>query len=352
MGTIVVFRIGAADAEFLETEFEPTFTPNDMVNLPKYQIVLKLMINGVASEPFSAITLPPNPEFQTENMDKVVKVSRERYANPVAEVEDKISRWMGAEFHQESALLIGNSEAALEQPAEPADIAINPNIPLIKVDAPELEAKQISTETPVPNQNAASYHSGDFVPASNAQPIEPHPETIPIAPEPPIHPNPQPAKPQPQMKGQAPLRNAEHQPSPTRHDNFQQGRERVALKHNQRRDHNHNRDHRHNNHTRHPKQAERKENPIWETVHSLQREKQKQEHPQINHEQFREHPGRPSKPLSISGSAPDKTFTDNAAATGKSSPTESRPSPPPAANHPGKESSRTVLKPNQSYKLN
>jgi hypothetical protein len=105
VGTIVLFRIGAADAEFLETEFEPIFTPNDMVNLPKYQIILKLMINGVASEPFSAITLSPNPEYYTGNFDKVIKVSRERYTNSVAEVEEKISRWMGAEFHQEAAVL-------------------------------------------------------------------------------------------------------------------------------------------------------------------------------------------------------------------------------------------------------
>jgi hypothetical protein len=105
VGTIVLFRIVAADAEFLETEFEPIFTPNDMVNLPKYQIILKLMINGVASEPFSAITLSPNPEYYTGNFDKVIKVSRERYTNSVAEVEEKISRWMGAEFHQEAAVL-------------------------------------------------------------------------------------------------------------------------------------------------------------------------------------------------------------------------------------------------------
>ncbi len=109
VGTMILFRIGAADAEFLETEFEPVFTPNDLVNLPKYQIILKLMINGVASEPFSAITMPPSPEWVTDNGDKVIKVSRERFANPRLEVEEKISRWMGAEFHQETAELLINS---------------------------------------------------------------------------------------------------------------------------------------------------------------------------------------------------------------------------------------------------
>src|SRR6185369_8712644 len=95
--------------------FEPVFTEVDIVNLPKYNILLKLMINGVASDPFSAVTLSPNEAYLTGNRDKVIKVSRERYSNPAASVEDKISRWMGAEFHQESAVLIGG---AREQDAE------------------------------------------------------------------------------------------------------------------------------------------------------------------------------------------------------------------------------------------
>ena len=116
VGTLVVFRIGAEDAEFLVKEFEPIFTEVDIVNLPKYSILLKLMINGVASDPFSAVTLPPNPAFITGNIEKVLKVSRERYANPAPEVEEKISRWMGAEYHQEAAVVIG---AASEEKTEP-----------------------------------------------------------------------------------------------------------------------------------------------------------------------------------------------------------------------------------------
>ncbi len=103
VGTMVVFRVGAADAEFLETEFEPTFTPNDIVNIPKYHVILKLMINGVASDPFTASTIQVDESWFTGNAEKVIKVSRERYANPMADVEDKINRWMGAEFHEASA---------------------------------------------------------------------------------------------------------------------------------------------------------------------------------------------------------------------------------------------------------
>lgn len=97
VGSIVCFRVGAADAEFLATEFAPIYTPNDLVNLPKWEIILKLMINGIASEPFSAQSIPVNPSFRTGNAEKVIRVSRERFANSKDVVEDKISRWMGAE---------------------------------------------------------------------------------------------------------------------------------------------------------------------------------------------------------------------------------------------------------------
>jgi CxxC-x17-CxxC domain-containing protein len=94
VGTIVSFRVGAADAEVLEKEFAPTFTAEDLVNLTKYDMYLKLMINGVASSPFSAIGLPPITG-PTGNKDKVVRVSRERYAKPREIVEEKIARWSG-----------------------------------------------------------------------------------------------------------------------------------------------------------------------------------------------------------------------------------------------------------------
>ncbi len=112
VGSMVVFRVGAADAEFLETEFAPAFTPNDIVNLPKAHIILKLMINGVASDPFTAKTIMIDENWSVGDADKVIKVSRERYANPREQVEDKISRWMGAEFHEASAHSVGDDTEA------------------------------------------------------------------------------------------------------------------------------------------------------------------------------------------------------------------------------------------------
>ena len=94
VGTMVTFRVGSTDAEILAKEFIPTFVEEDLVNLPKFQTYLKLMIDGVASRPFSATTLPPigSPTGSTE---RVVRVSRERYATNREKIEEKIMRWSG-----------------------------------------------------------------------------------------------------------------------------------------------------------------------------------------------------------------------------------------------------------------
>ena len=59
VGTIVSFRVGAEDAEYLAKEFYPVFAAVDLVSLDRYAIYLKLMIDGATSVPFSAVTLPP-----------------------------------------------------------------------------------------------------------------------------------------------------------------------------------------------------------------------------------------------------------------------------------------------------
>lgn len=94
VGTIVSFRVGAGDAETLVKEFSPYFTEEDFVNLPKFFIYLKLMIDGVASNPFSSKTLPPLSKHEGHS-EKIIRVTRERYARTREIVEDKINRWSG-----------------------------------------------------------------------------------------------------------------------------------------------------------------------------------------------------------------------------------------------------------------
>ena len=102
VGTLISFRVGAEDAEHLEKEFEPVFMMNDIVNLTKFNVYLKLMIDGIAGDAFSATVLPPIDLSDTgKNADKVIASSRERYGKTRAEVEDRISRWSGMEIIRE-----------------------------------------------------------------------------------------------------------------------------------------------------------------------------------------------------------------------------------------------------------
>lgn len=121
VGTIICFRIGAADAEFLEKEFYPTFTENDLVNIPKHTVILRLMINGVASDPFTAETLPPTTYQRTNNAEKIIRVSRERYANPSSDVEQKITKWMGQDYHEQAAIIASNAQNEGAEPVEEAE---------------------------------------------------------------------------------------------------------------------------------------------------------------------------------------------------------------------------------------
>ena len=92
IGTIACFRIGAEDAEILVKEFAPEFDENDLVNLPKYNVYIKLLIDGLASRAFSAETLPSSPKPEISYRQEIIELSRQKYARPKAEVENEISR--------------------------------------------------------------------------------------------------------------------------------------------------------------------------------------------------------------------------------------------------------------------
>lgn len=81
-GTIVTFALGATDADILHGEFAEVFAQNDLVNLSKFQIAIRMMIDNHASRPFLATTLPL-PLSKNQNKEKVIRVSRERWGKNI-----------------------------------------------------------------------------------------------------------------------------------------------------------------------------------------------------------------------------------------------------------------------------
>lgn len=86
VGTLISFRVGAGDANYLAREFSPVFCESDLVNLHNYNIYLKLMIDGKTSQPFSAITLPPY-EKKKSYKEAIIKNSRKNYSRKRTKVE-------------------------------------------------------------------------------------------------------------------------------------------------------------------------------------------------------------------------------------------------------------------------
>ncbi|MDO8500014.1 MAG: type IV secretion system DNA-binding domain-containing protein [bacterium] len=95
VGTTISFRVGAQDAEILEKEFSPEFLIQDLVSLGFAQVYLKLMIDGIASKPFSAFTIAPMPKPQKSFHNEIVQFSRDNYASKAADVKEKIEKFHG-----------------------------------------------------------------------------------------------------------------------------------------------------------------------------------------------------------------------------------------------------------------
>ena len=96
VGTTVAFRVGPFDAETLETIFEPQFTATDLVNLGFAQIYLTLMIDGVGSAPFSAVTIPPIEAPPVSHREQVVASSRAQFTAQRADIEKSILEELAA----------------------------------------------------------------------------------------------------------------------------------------------------------------------------------------------------------------------------------------------------------------
>lgn len=92
VGTMIVFRVGAYDAEVLEKEFAPQFTAEDIVNLGQFQLYLRLMIDGVGSQPFSGKNLPPIAGPAISFKEQAIESSRATFGQGRSLVEEQVRK--------------------------------------------------------------------------------------------------------------------------------------------------------------------------------------------------------------------------------------------------------------------
>ncbi|MEK7209527.1 MAG: DUF87 domain-containing protein [Patescibacteria group bacterium] len=89
VGTMIMFRVGVEDAEFLKPQLAPIFGPRDLINLDNYHCYVKLMVKGQTSRPFNMRTYPP-VQGNSETAKVVKNLSRMTYGQERELVEQEI----------------------------------------------------------------------------------------------------------------------------------------------------------------------------------------------------------------------------------------------------------------------
>ncbi len=116
MGTIVSFRVGQNDVEALSRYFRPLFEPDDLLRVPNYNAVVRTLINGVPTQPFSMAALPslgnPNPKLG----EALTQLSAAKHGRPRAIVDAEITERMKT-IQPSTPAVYGNSQFGTSPPA-------------------------------------------------------------------------------------------------------------------------------------------------------------------------------------------------------------------------------------------
>jgi len=89
VGSMAIFRVGADDAKYLEAQFTPIFSADDIMKLPNFNAYLKLLVNGLPTKPFNIRLMPPL-KGKPELVEPIKEMSYLRYGRPREEIEAEI----------------------------------------------------------------------------------------------------------------------------------------------------------------------------------------------------------------------------------------------------------------------
>ena len=94
VGSLATFRVGAEDAEFLQTQFQPVFEAQDIMNIENRNAYVKILANGVPQKPFS-ILVPPGADKSPERAAHIKQLSLQKYGKTLSEIEQQIQMRYG-----------------------------------------------------------------------------------------------------------------------------------------------------------------------------------------------------------------------------------------------------------------
>jgi hypothetical protein len=90
MGTIVAFRVGQNDVESLTRYFQPIFNADDLLRVPNFNTIVRTLVNGVPTQPFSMATLPPLGTPNLKLAEALKQLSAAKYGRQRSIVEKEI----------------------------------------------------------------------------------------------------------------------------------------------------------------------------------------------------------------------------------------------------------------------
>jgi len=90
----MAFRIGSEDAEFMEMQFAPTFSRQDLLSLDNFRSYVRLLVAGKTSRPFS-MRIYPAEKLDRTIIERIKEISRMKYGRPRGEVEAEIKERHG-----------------------------------------------------------------------------------------------------------------------------------------------------------------------------------------------------------------------------------------------------------------
>jgi hypothetical protein len=94
MGTIISFRVGQNDVESLGKYFQPIFDVDDLLRVPNYNTIVRTLIGGVPTQPFSMATLPGLGTPNSRLAEALKQLSAAKYGKPKSVVEKDINERM------------------------------------------------------------------------------------------------------------------------------------------------------------------------------------------------------------------------------------------------------------------
>ncbi len=95
VGTMMSFKVGAPDAEFLEKEYVPTLGAEDIVGIANYKAYIKLNIDNATSRPFS-MNMLYSKDYRNKKVAAILKeYSAKKYGRKREFIDAEISARLG-----------------------------------------------------------------------------------------------------------------------------------------------------------------------------------------------------------------------------------------------------------------